>query len=72
MGSSDELQRAQRFEAAYKALYDARVMMTHSLTFIDDGIDRNKVLAAMEKADYAQKLMHDMALEIYKSEGDHA
>ena len=69
MGLSDEHQRAQRFEAAYKFLYDARVMMTHSLSYIDDGIDRNRVLAAMEKADYAAKLMHDMALEIYKSEG---
>ena len=70
MGLSDKQQRARRFEAAYKFLYDARLLMTESITYIDDGIDRNKVLAAMEKADYAQKLMHDMVLEIYKAEED--
>lgn len=67
--SFDERKQAQRFEGAHDLLHDARVIMTHALTNSDVGIDGNRLSAAIESVTKAQKLMHHMALEIYKSEG---
>jgi hypothetical protein len=70
MGSDyEKRQLGQRFEGAHDLLHDARVIMTDSLAHINDGIDLKRVLAAIERVDQAQKRMHQMALETYKSEG---
>ena len=61
-----EIEGALRMERAHTDLQDARISMTQALSFIDDGIDRNRILSAMENVEKAESAMIDMVLEIYK------
>ena len=64
--TTTELEGAIRMERAHTDLQDARLLMTQALSFIDDGIDRNRILSAMDDAFKAECLMLRMMLEIYK------
>ena len=61
-----ELEGVVRMERAQMDLRDARTLMTQALSFIDDSIDRNRILSAMENVEKAESMMISMVLEIYK------